>query len=241
MHPSTRRSLGWRDEPSDVRSERALVLVPGLGTTTAIFDGLVEALAQRDPASSVVRADLPGHGLGPRTSVVDIEAIGAEVAEVVEHLDASRVVVAGLSMGGAIALEAARAAPTALAGFAMMNSGARFGSREGWQQIIDHAESSLRESAEEGRGEDEAIDGATYVACCRALAAYDGRRDVEELDVPALLIGTLDDDATPARELRELADRLPRATYSEIPGGGHHSVAQHPHAFARILMRLFDE
>ena len=158
-------------------------------------------------------------------------------------------------MGGAIALEAARRHPELVAGFVQVNSGVRFGSLEGWQDLIDSvsrygtgglADSSasgwfaapFRESAVAKAllADLEGLDDASYVACCRALAEYDGTVGLETIDVPALLVGTADDRGTPSSAMRELAALLPRADFVELPAGGHLSLAQHPGAVTDLIV-----
>ncbi|HXR45760.1 MAG TPA: 3-oxoadipate enol-lactonase, partial [Pseudolysinimonas sp.] len=42
-----------------------IVLLPSLGTTTALWDGVVERLASLVPSLRMLRVDLPGHGASP--------------------------------------------------------------------------------------------------------------------------------------------------------------------------------
>jgi len=238
--------LGWPDARSPRDAALPIVLVPSLGTTSTLFDGLAREIALRLPDASIILADLPGHGSGPLASTVSVEALADDLAA---HVAAAprRALVIGVSMGGAIALEAARRHPGRIAGVVQVNSGAQFGSAEGWQGLIDTVTKGgtarLTPSSETGwfaegfRGsaiarelldEVAGIDDDSYIACCRALAGYDGAHDLERLDVPALLIGTADDGATPAFGMRVLSAQLPRGAYAELPAGGHLSVAEHP-------------
>ncbi|GAA1056901.1 3-oxoadipate enol-lactonase [Agromyces luteolus] len=246
--------LGWLDDPQALEAEHVIVLLPSLGTTVRIFDELVDGLTGRWRDLAVLRADLPGHGIAPRAYEVSIPSLGAEVSAVVRMLRARHVTVAGVSMGGAIALEAATHRPPDLDSFVMINSGTSFGTPDGWRTLIanvteagvaatalgakagwfspDFAESARAQALLEDLSR---IDSSSYVACCRALADYHGPADLGQLDVPALLIATSDDTATPPTGLRALARRLRHARFVELPSGGHLSLVEHSHAVEAIL------
>lgn len=65
----------------------------------------------------VVTVDLPGHGdAAAERAEWSLEAYGADLAAVVEHLDLEKVVLVGHSMGGAVILEAAPLLGDRLAG-----------------------------------------------------------------------------------------------------------------------------
>jgi 3-oxoadipate enol-lactonase/4-carboxymuconolactone decarboxylase len=245
--------LGWVDDPAAVVADELLVLLPSLGTTSRLFDGLVATLRPRQELA-VVLVDLPGHGIAPRADEVSIAALADEVADVIDRSSARSARVAGVSMGGAVAFEVARRRPANLRGFAMINSGIRFGSAEGWRQLIETVQrdgtASLRSGSSAGWFSDAfagsasatalldelpVIDDASYIACCRALAAYDGRDGAEAIDARALLIGTADDEATPSDGLRGLARLLPAADLHELPEGRHLSVVEHVTAVATII------
>jgi 3-oxoadipate enol-lactonase/4-carboxymuconolactone decarboxylase len=245
--------LGWVDDPRAVVADELLVLVPSLGTASRLFDPLVAALCAR-PGLAIVRVDLPGHGTAPHADAVSVANLADEVTAVIARSRVRSARVAGVSMGGAIAFEVARRRPEQLRGFAMINSGIRFGSTEGWRGLIETVDRSgtagLRAGSRAGWFSDAfagsgpatallddlaGVDAASYIACCRALAAYDGRDGIEAIDTPALLVATADDEATPPGGLRGLARVLPSADFYELPDGRHLSVVQHTTAVATIF------
>jgi 3-oxoadipate enol-lactonase/4-carboxymuconolactone decarboxylase len=246
--------LGWVDDPGSVRGGEALILVPSLGTTARIFDDLRHDVARRRPTLAVVRVDLPGHGIAPPAAEVSIEALAGEIADVIDRMAARSVRVAGVSLGGAVAFEVARRGPRTLHGFGMFNSGLRFGTPHEWDRLIAaveaggpaalRAESAAGWFSEAVAGSEAGarilddlagIDPGTYVACCRALAGYRGHAGVHDIRVPALLVGTTDDRATPASGLRGLSRVLPAADYYELPDGGHLSLVEHGVAVGLVV------
>jgi pimeloyl-ACP methyl ester carboxylesterase len=86
--------------------EPALVFVHCGNCRKEIWRETLDAFAG---AHRVVAMDLPGHGRsGAGREAFTIPALGADVAALVEHLELRRVILVGNSLGGPVALEAAR-------------------------------------------------------------------------------------------------------------------------------------
>jgi len=95
--------------------EPTLVLIHGWSCNSGYWDSQLDALAQKH---RVVTLDLAGHGKSDARRRKDwsMENFGADVAAVVDAVGSSRVILVGHSMGGAVALEAARRLPGKVAG-----------------------------------------------------------------------------------------------------------------------------
>jgi pimeloyl-ACP methyl ester carboxylesterase len=94
--------------------ETTLVFVHGWMCDRTYWDAQVPAF--RD-VYGVVTVDLPGHGSSGTNRVAwSLEAFGEDVKTVVDHLGLASVVVVGHSMGGPVALEAARLMPERVVG-----------------------------------------------------------------------------------------------------------------------------
>jgi pimeloyl-ACP methyl ester carboxylesterase len=86
--------------------EPALMFLHGWACDRTVWNGQVDVLAR---THRVIAVDLPGHGESPQArGPWSIEACGAEVAALAQRLDLSRIVLVGHSMGGDVAIEAAR-------------------------------------------------------------------------------------------------------------------------------------
>lgn len=83
-------------------------------------------------------------------------------------------------------------------------------------------------------------DPEAYAACCDALAAFDIRAELPGITVPTLLVAGREDPATPPAHLREIADAVPGATLTEIPGASHLAPAERPEAVLAALRGHFD-
>ncbi|MEU3479882.1 3-oxoadipate enol-lactonase [Streptomyces sp. NPDC033753] len=135
------------DGPADAP---VLILGPSLGTSLAVWDAQVPALARRH---RVIRYDLPGHGATPRgalgdtapgaplTGAPDAPAPGATgmadlaalVLDLADRLGVERFAYAGISLGGAIGAHLAVHHPERVTRLALVCSSARFGEPDGWR------------------------------------------------------------------------------------------------------------
>ena len=97
----------------------AVVLIHGFGLDMRMWDPQVRALAA---GFRVVRYDCRGFGAsGPLDPAVPYTHAGNLVA-LLDHLDIGEAVLAGLSFGGRVALQAALAAPDRVRGLALLDA-----------------------------------------------------------------------------------------------------------------------
>jgi pimeloyl-ACP methyl ester carboxylesterase len=92
----------------------ALVFIHGWSCDAGYWDAQVQHFAA---AHRVVAIDLAGHGAsGAERTAYTMEAFGGDVAAVLQKLDLKGALLIGHSMGGAVIVEAALAAPERVAG-----------------------------------------------------------------------------------------------------------------------------
>ncbi|KOT97839.1 MULTISPECIES: bifunctional 3-oxoadipate enol-lactonase/4-carboxymuconolactone decarboxylase PcaDC [Streptomyces] len=232
-----------------------LLLGPSLGTSYALWDAVAPELSA---GHRVIRWDLPGHG-GSRADLIGPGATVGDLADLVlalaDSLGVERFAHAGVSLGGAVGLHLAVHHPERVSSLAVVCSSAHFDGAKAWReraaQVREEGLARLARSADARwftpgftvprlvRDHREA-DPAAYAACCDALAAFDLRDRVGEISVPTLLIAGREDPATPPAHLRELADAVPGATLTEIPGASHLAPAERPQAVLTALRAHFD-
>lgn len=229
---------------------------PSLGTTARVWEPVLVELSASDTLD-VLLFDLPGHGDAPPATGFDIPALARDVlVQIDERRCGAPLVVVGVSMGGALALELTSLPSSGVAAAASFNSGMTFGGRSGWDEIIARVETSgtaafdveatasgwFTPAFRAGDGGQTVetlmsdladVDALSYTACCRALAAYDGRAAVASLAVPGLAVGGKADRATPADGMWELAVRG-RIRYAEL-AGAHLAVVEDAAAAAALL------
>lgn len=236
-----------------------VVLGPSLGTTTALWTAVAEQLAEN---YRVLRFDLPGHGASPAARHPFSAAEVAEgVLALVDSIGGGSFHYAGISFGGAVGLELALAHPDRLTGLAVICSGAKIGTTDGWTQRAAQVRASGTASVVAGSAErwfapgflerDPAagggalktlvdVDDESYALACEALAAFDVRDAVDAIRVPTLCVaGELDQPAPPAL-LAELAGAIPGAALEVIPGVAHLPAFEAPDLLARLLREHLD-
>ncbi|MFF9909393.1 3-oxoadipate enol-lactonase [Streptomyces sp. NPDC013457] len=233
-----------------------LILGPSLGTSTALWDAVAPELSA---THRIVRWDLPGHGgspaslIGPGATVADLARL---VGDLADELGADRFSYAGVSLGGAVGLHLAAHHPGRVERLAVLCSSAHFGPAAPW---ADRAATVRREGlaalAETAPArwftpgftvprlvdDHRRADPEAYAACCDALAAFDLRDRLASITAPTLLVAGREDPATPPAHLREIADAVPGATLTEIPGASHLAPAERPEAVLAALRGHFTD
>lgn len=230
-----------------VRDERdgpPLVLLHGAGGNADVWEPLRRELSSFDLFIPSLPGRLGSEG-GPYTSV---EEAAAWLHELLEALGARAPFVLGHSFGGALALALAlRGAP--LSGLILVATGARLRVHP---SVLQAAEEAVRTRAPIsarlgfGAARDEHAARAYEEAAARtppeatwadlrACDGFDRMGRLGEIEAPALVLGGSDDPLTPPKYLRYLADHLPRAQLTLVPGAGHMLPWERPAELGRIV------
>jgi 3-oxoadipate enol-lactonase len=236
-----------------------LVLGPSLGTSTILWEGVVPALADRH---RVMAWDLPGHGASPPArEPFTLGELADAVAGAIERSGATRMRYAGVSLGGAVGLELLLRRGDLFEGAGIIASGARIGEPDAWReraaQVRAQSTSSLvtasaqrwfapgsieREPDLSGRllHALQDADDESYALCCDALAHYDVRDRLGEIEVPVLAAWGEYDAVAPEANAVEVAQGVRRGRIVRIDGTGHLPPAEWPAETARMLIDFFE-
>ncbi|MFI5805140.1 3-oxoadipate enol-lactonase [Streptomyces sp. NPDC051561] len=234
-----------------------LLLGPSLGTSLAVWDAQVPALAGQ---FRVIRWDLPGHG-GSAASLLQEGATVADLGRLVlalaDSLGIERFSYAGISLGGAVGTWLALHHPQRVDSLALVCSSARFGTpgtwaeraelvrREGTAPLVESAPARwftpgfAGDAVEALRADQRGADPAAYAACCDALAAFDLREELGRITAPTLIVAGREDRATPPADARHLADHIPDAALTELPHAGHLANVERPQPVLAALQGHF--
>ncbi|WP_026287685.1 alpha/beta fold hydrolase [Thioalkalivibrio sp. ALJ24] len=224
---------------------RGVVLLHGWGFSGADWDPVIRALRARGFSGPVHAPDLPGHGQAPGgDELADPSVVAAGLAAALPA-DAGQPVWVGWSLGGLVALAAARRAECAH-GCVLITANPRFVRDTHWEAALDpheleafadllaHDPARLRRQfaalcargAENpgelartlrARLEAAAARPAALAAGLAALRDVDRRADLDAVAPLAALLAA-DDALVPVAVERELAARAPAARVARVPG-----------------------
>lgn len=228
------------------RSGRAILFLHGAGGTHHTWR---DQWAGLKGTVRLVIPDLPGHG---RSAGAPRETVGEYTAwlrEFVRETGLRNYVLAGHSMGGAIALQAALDRLEGIDALVLVATGAklrvhpditgaiagRF--REFAPELTDWM---LGEESAPFLREDVARDilstrPETFLSDFRACDGFDVRERLGEIRLPTLVVSGDADRLTPLRYSEFLATRIPGAVLKILPGAGHMVGLEKPETVNDVL------
>ncbi len=224
----------------------------------AMWEPQVRALSG---ACRVITVDLRGHGeSGAPLWRYTVETFADDVKELLDHLDLQQVVLAGLSMGGyvcfafyrkyadrvkAFILSDTRAPADSPEGKAGRFAMAQVAYTQGPSAIADAmlpkllGETSLHHRPELVESVRRIITRNQVSGIAGDLMAMEARPDsvplLPSITCPTLVLVGDEDVATPPAEARLMAERIPGARLTTIPGAGHLANLEQPEAFNRAV------
>ena len=205
--------------------------------------------------------DQPGYGKSPLVEPYDLERVCAALALLIDKLAHEPVVLIGHSMGGLVAQELYVRHPKlvrALAlcftspAFAGGNSdftkqfiAARIAPLDQGQTMADIAKRLMPTMA--GTRSDasglalaqqimQAIPPDTYRKAVQLLTTFDRRKELANIEVPALVLSGSDDKTAPPSVMEKMASKIPGAEYVCLEGCGHLGPMDQPDAFNAALL-----
>jgi 3-oxoadipate enol-lactonase len=226
----------------------ALVLVHEMGGSLESWDDIAPRFAR---SRQVLRYDCRGAGLSQKVrGELAIDTMADDIAALLDrNAIAGKVALAGVAVGGAIALHFAARYPARTAAVAV-GSPATGIARDRRAAVLERVarleaagmafavEESMRNGyPEELRGDIGRFeryrarwlgnDPASYAAVYRMLAAAEMDEELAKLDCPVLVIGASLDRTRPPELAKAVAAAIPHARYEEIRSG-HYMAVQTP-------------
>jgi 3-oxoadipate enol-lactonase len=224
-----------------------VVFVHGAGSNHLIWNAQLAAFAG---TARVYALDLPGHGRSNGAGRNVIRSYADVVCSFLDCLSLDRAVIAGHSMGGAIAQTLGLENPDRVVGLVLAGTGARLRVSPAFLDGILNdfagtahqlnetefaldADARLRESTEQ-----QLLTCGPQVVhgdLC-ACDAFDILSRVSEIRAPTLVICGAQDRMTPVKYSRYLAAKIPHAQLRLIEGAGHMSMVEKPDEVSRALV-----
>jgi pimeloyl-ACP methyl ester carboxylesterase len=186
---------------------RPLVFIHGSGASSQIWEFQDEHFA-----GNAFPIDLPGHGKRPDTlpaevSVWDYARVTREI--IFQELHLKTPIIAGNSLGGAIALAMGLEYAPELGGLILIGTGARL-------RVLP----SILEDAKKAS----AVTYRDWAAC----NAFDVMTRLHEIHLPTLIICGADDRLTPVKYSQYMHDHIRGSKLCIIPNAGHIVMMDQP-------------
>jgi len=237
--------------------EPAIVFVHGWSCDSGYWDAQLNDFAARH---TVITVDLAGHGESAAKQRTDwsIANFGADVAAAVKDSGRQRVVLVGSSMGGPVALEAARRLPGQVVGIVGVDTFRELATpfpREQFEPLLTQMRADFAQTVGGFVGEHfftdrtdpilkkwivddmSAAPPEVAIPAIIALMAMDYGPTLAELDVPIIAVNSA---GSPTDEAGIRAVE-PRFKVVNLQGVGHFPMLEDPQTFNRVLERIVEE
>jgi pimeloyl-ACP methyl ester carboxylesterase len=221
-----------------------MVLIHGAGGTRLHWPPKLRRLQ----GWTVYTLDLPGHGDSPGPGQSTIVGYRQAMEVWMDALGLPPVVAVGHSMGGAVALSLGLDAPARVAGLVLVGTGARLRVHPALLEAtgLDRAGAEVLMSvwtspASSPRMRDlaarslQATDFAVLHGDFMACDGFDVMDRLGAIGQQALVVVGEDDQMTPVKYARYLADHLARAQLEIVPNAGHMVMLEQPATVEKIL------
>lgn len=238
-------SIPWNYLANEVQAGKNLVCIHGAGEDASHWP---EGLLNLEEAGVYI-CDLPGHGQSGGTGLTSIAEYADAAWGFVSALGLESVVIAGHSMGGAIAMSMALSRPDRLDGIILVATGARLRVHPAILEALladfESAVEQIADTAFSANASREIVEKAcqgflrtgqkTFHQDLSACNRFDIMDRVESIRVPALVISGDRDLVTPVKYGDFLADRIQRATHTVMENTGHMMALEQPEAFVECI------
>jgi pimeloyl-ACP methyl ester carboxylesterase len=210
---------------------------------------------RRLPGHDVYALDLPGHGKSEGPGRDSIDGYVQVVYDWARALDLPPFVIAGHSMGGAIAQTFALTHPEMLKGMILVATGARLrvhpkildGIRTDMnavgEMLMDWAygQKATPEQKRQFLKQFNSVDQDVMYGDWAACNVFDIRDQLAHIDIPTLVISGSMDVMTPEKYGRYMAENLPNADFALIEGGGHMLMIEQPQMVINAIRGFLDQ
>ncbi len=235
----------------------SILFIHGFPLDGALWRPQMDALADE---YHVIVPDLRGFGQSTPTKNATLEQHADDLHALMNALDVSHVVLAGLSMGGYVAFAFYRKYPDRVLGLALVDTRAQPDTAEGRAnreatalRVKKHGAGILADDLLENLLSPTTLQNAPdvaatvhemierqpvegLVAALQGMAQCpDSRPLLAEIAEPTLVVVGADDTITPLADAKAMTDAIPGAELALIPQAGHLPNLEQPDTFNRIL------
>ena len=227
-------------------SSRTILFLHGAGGSHHTFR---DQWARLKGTARLIIPDLPGHARSGGAPFETIPQAAGWLADFVKELGLKNFILAGHSMGGAIAIEAALNEVPGIEALILISSGAKLkihpeivqGIQEQFREfapeLVDRmlSHETSRDLREDVLQNILATQPETYLADFRACTGFDRRDRLGAIRLPALVVNGADDGITPLEYGVDLAKHIPGAVLKILHGTGHLPILERPTELVAVI------
>jgi pimeloyl-ACP methyl ester carboxylesterase len=245
--------IHYRGSISNSSGRVPLILIHGAGGSYLHWPPEIRHHAGGD----ILAIDLPGHGASSGEGMQSIAAYARVVHQFALDMGLEQVVLAGHSMGSAVALQVSLDHPDRVSGVILVGSGAKLrvhpqlleycASAETYPQVVSQVldwsfspevDQKLVNLAGQRMAE---VPPGVMLSDFTACNAFDIREQVGEINPPTLIICGEDDRMTPVWFSQYLAGEIEGSRLEVIPGAGHMVMLEKAEIVAGLVFDFLDQ
>lgn len=205
--------------------------------------------------ANIIAPDLPSHGRSQGPVLDTVEEHADILFQLMDSLHIQRFILAGHSMGGAIAQAMAARHPDRIVGLILLATSTRVyvadtllqSSMEQYDDMVDFLIDmgygpSVPNSVKRV-GQRVMMDAGYEVTRADLLACnhFDSRENIASIQCPTLVIGGTADRLTPARDIRKLCAHIPLSEMHLIPEAGHMLPVEFPDKVTTLVQEWLED
>lgn len=247
----TNANIYWKHDGPD--GAPALILLNSIGTDMDLWDAMLPYLR---PHLQLLRIDTRGHGASDcAAGDIRLSDLAQDILAVADAAGLSQFAIAGVSLGGMIAMEAALTAPDRLTALFPICTSATMDSaswdnrvatvrRDGMAAIAnlamgrflsDQAEPAITQAV---RRQLLAMNAEGYAACGTAIRDMDLSHRIQNIATPTLVISGTRDTSTPYEGHADyLVATIPNAQHQALEAA-HLAPLEAPEALAQSILQF---
>ncbi|WP_020666712.1 3-oxoadipate enol-lactonase [Amycolatopsis nigrescens] len=236
-----------------------VLLSNSLGSDLRMWDPQVGPLVSA--GFRVLRYDHRGHGGSPAPpGPYTLDDLGADLTGLLDRLGVPRAHLAGLSLGGMVAMHVAARAPERVASLVLCCTSAKLGPPSRWSDRAAAVRAGGTTSIADGaigrwltpgyaaahpdtvavlREMIETTSDEGYASCCGVIERMDQLDALGRISAPTLVISAAEDQATPPEHGRRIADGIRGARLEIVPGAAHLGSFEQPERFGELMVQHF--
>ncbi len=258
MTPITSQGVTLHTRIDGPEDGPVVMFANSLGTDLRVWDLMLPYLPD---GLRTVRFDKRGHGLSdcPKAPYDMAEQV-SDAEAVIDAYGLKDIVFVGLSIGGLIGQGLAARRPELLRGLVLMDTAAKIGSPEMWQERIDGLRAGGIGSMADGildrwfapeMRNDAArlapwrnmltrtpLEG--YIGCCSAIAGADFTASTSVLTIPVMAMAGSEDGSTTPDMVKATAD-LCNGAFHVVPNTGHLPCVEAPEQAGALISDFLKE